>query len=186
MMFRKGIVGVLWMTVGLLAHASIASAVDSAEVAHINGAVDAALTKFFKDTPEAEIFRKEAKGILVFPNIVKGGFIFGAHYGKGALRKQDETVGYYSTVAASYGLQAGVQTFGYVMFFMNEKALEYLDQSEGWEVGVGPSIVLMDTGMAKSLTTTTGRSDVYAFTFGQQGLMAGVGLEGSKITRIDP
>ena len=89
-------------------------------------------------------------------------------------------------MAASYGLQAGVQTFGYVMFFMKEKALEYLDQSEGWEVGVGPSIVLMDTGMAKSLTTTTGRSDVYAFTFGQQGLMAGVGLEGSKITMIDP
>jgi lipid-binding SYLF domain-containing protein len=89
-------------------------------------------------------------------------------------------------VAASYGLQAGVQTFGYVMFFMNEKSLEYLNESEGWEVGVGPSIVVMDKGMGKNLTTTTGRSDVYAFIFNQQGLMAGLGLQGSKITRIHP
>ena len=119
------------------------------------------------------MFRKEARGILVFPSIVKAGFMFGGQYGKGALRKNGETVGYYSTVAASYGLQAGVQTFGYAMFFMNEKSLEYLNESEGWEVGVGPSIVVMDKGMGKSLTTTTGRSDVYAFIFNQQGLMAG-------------
>jgi lipid-binding SYLF domain-containing protein len=112
--------------------------------------------------------------------------MFGGQYGKGALRKNGETVGYYSTVAASYGLQAGVQTFGYAMFFMNEKSLEYLNESEGWEVGVGPSIVIMDKGMGKSLTTTTGRSDVYAFIFNQQGLMAGLGLQGSKITRIHP
>lgn len=177
---------VLSMILGLSMQASVAIAGESAEAAQIDREVDAALKKLFEDTPEADIFRKEAKGILVFPNIVKGGFIFGAHYGKGALRKHGETVGYYSTVAASYGLQVGVQTFGYAMFFMNEKSLEYLDESEGWEVGVGPSIVVMDKGMGKSLTTTTGRSDVYAFIFDQQGLMAGLGLEGSKITRIHP
>ena len=177
---------VLSMILGLSMQASVAIAGESAEAAQIDREVDAALKKLFEDTPEADIFLKEAKGILVFPNIVKGGFIFGAHYGKGALRKHGETVGYYSTVAASYGLQVGVQTFGYAMFFMNEKSLEYLDESEGWEVGVGPSIVVMDKGMGKSLTTTTGRSDVYAFIFDQQGLMAGLGLEGSKITRIHP
>jgi len=166
--------------------ASMAIAGESAEVAQIDREVDSALMKFFENTPEADIFRKEAKGILVFPNIVKGGFMLGAQYGKGALRKHGEKAGYYSTVAASYGLQAGVQTFGYVMFFMNEKALTYLDESEGWEVGVGPSIVVMDKGMGKSLTTTTGRSDVYAFIFDQQGLMAGLGLQGSKISRIYP
>jgi len=166
--------------------ASMAIAGESAEVAQIDREVDSALMKFFENTPEADIFRKEAKSILVFPNIVKGGFMLGAQYGKGALRKHGEKAGYYSTVAASYGLQAGVQTFGYVMFFMNEKALTYLDESEGWEVGVGPSIVVMDKGMGKSLTTTTGRSDVYAFIFDQQGLMAGLGLQGSKISRIYP
>jgi lipid-binding SYLF domain-containing protein len=165
---------------------SIASAGQSAEAAQIDRDADAAFKKLLEDTPEAQTFRKEAKGILVFPSITKGGFIIGAHYGKGALRKGGSTVGYYSTTAASYGLQAGVQSFGYILFFMNEKALEYLDNSSGWEVGVGPSIVVMDKGTAKSLTTTTGRSDVYAFIFSQQGLMAGLGLQGSKITKIQP
>ena len=89
-------------------------------------------------------------------------------------------------VAGSYGLQAGVQTFDYAMFFMTNSALDYLDRSEGFEVGVGPSIVVVDAGVAKSLTTTTGKNDVYAFIFGQKGLMAGLGLQGSKITRINP
>src|SRR5262245_34153883 len=158
----------------------------SSEAAQIDRDVDSALKKLYKTTPEADLFRKEAKGILVFPAIVKGGFIVGAYYGKGALRKNRETVGYYDTMAASYGLQAGVQTFGYGLFFMNDEALAYLDKSDGWEVGVGPSIVVMDKGTVKSATTTTGRSDVYTFIFGQKGLMAGLGLHGSKITRIDP
>jgi lipid-binding SYLF domain-containing protein len=177
---------VLSMILGLSMQASMAIAGESAEAAQTDREVDAALKKFLEDTPEADIFWKEAIGILVFPNIVKGGFMFGAQYGKGALRKEGKTVGYYSTLAASYGLQAGVQTFGYAMFFMNEKAVTYLDESEGWEIGVGPSIVVMDKGMGKSLTTTTGRSDVYAFIFDQQGLMAGLGLQGSKITRNHP
>ena len=176
----------LSMILGLSMPVSMAVAGESAEAAQIDREADVALKKLLEDTPEAEMFRKEARGILVFPSIVKAGFMFGGQYGKGALRKNGETVGYYSTVAASYGLQAGVQTFGYAMFFMNEKSLEYLNESEGWEVGVGPSIVIMDKGMGKSLTTTTGRSDVYAFIFNQQGLMAGLGLQGSKITRIHP
>jgi lipid-binding SYLF domain-containing protein len=186
MRYEMVIAVVLSMILGLSMQASMAIAGESAEAAQIDREADAVLKKLFEDTPEAEILRKEAKGILVFPNIVKGGFLLGGQYGKGALRKHGETVSYYSTVAASYGLQAGVQAFGYVMFFMNEKSLEYLDESAGWEVGVGPSIVVMDKGMGKSLTTTTGRSDVYAFIFDQQGLMAGLGLQGSKITRIHP
>jgi len=180
------IILVLSLLCGFSFQTSIASAGQSAEAAQIDRDADAALKKLLKDTPEAETFRKEAKGILVFPNITKGGFIVGAHYGKGALQKGGSTVGYYSTTAASYGLQAGVQSFGYVMFFMNEKAMEYLDNSAGWEVGVGPSIVVLEKGAGKSLTTTTGRSDVYAFIFSQQGLMAGLGLQGSKITKINP
>ena len=158
----------------------------SPDATQIDRDADAALKTLYESAPAAETFRKEAKGILVFPSIVKGGFIIGGYYGKGALRKNGETAGYYSTMAASYGLQAGVQTFGYVLFFMNDEALAYLGKSDGWEVGVGPSIVVMDKGMAKSTTTTTGRSDVYAFIFSQQGLMAGLGLQGSKISRINP
>jgi lipid-binding SYLF domain-containing protein len=186
MKYKMLTVLMLALVIGVSFHTSIVLAGKSAEAQQIDREADAALKKLLEDTPEAETFRKEAKGVLIFPSIVKGGFIIGAHYGKGALKKGGSTVGYYSSMAGSYGLQAGVQSFGYILFFMNDKSLEYLDNSEGWEVGVGPSIVVMDKGAGKSLTTTTGRSDVYAFIFSQQGLMAGLGLQGSKITKIDP
>ena len=108
----------------------------------------------------------------------------GAQYGEGVLRKKGKNAGFYNTVAASYGLQAGVQSFGYVLFFMDAAALAYLDKSEGFEVGMGPSVVILDQGKAKSLTTTTGKDDIYAFIFSQKGLMAGLGLQGSKISRM--
>lgn len=156
----------------------------AASAAVIDSEVDSALQKLYQTAPAAKLLAEKAKGILVFPNIVKAGFIVGAQYGDGALRVDGVTEGYYNIVAASYGLQAGMQSFAYAMFFMTEGALNYLKKSEGWEIGVGPSIVIVDAGKAKSLTTTTAKEDVYAFVFGQRGLMAGIGLQGSKITRI--
>jgi lipid-binding SYLF domain-containing protein len=154
--------------------------------AEIDREVDAALKKLYAKTPIAKELSREAKGILVYPDIVKAGLMVGGQYGEGALRKGGTTVGYYNTVAASYGLQAGVQKFGFAMFFMTDSALEHLDKGEGWEVGVGPSIVIVDAGLAKTLTTETAKKDVYAFFFDQKGLMAGLGLQGSKISRITP
>jgi lipid-binding SYLF domain-containing protein len=146
--------------------------------------VDAALAKLYAENTAARLFREKAKGILVFPHILKAGFMFGGQIGEGALRRGGRTTGYYNSVAASYGLQAGVQRFGYALFFMNDAALKYLDKSEGFEFGIGPSIVVVNAGIAKSLTSTTLTQDVYAFIFDQQGLMAGIGIQGSKITRI--
>jgi lipid-binding SYLF domain-containing protein len=158
----------------------------AASAAEIDRDASAALKKLLATTPKAKELAAKAKGILVFPNIVKGGFVVGGQYGDGALKVGGKTAGYYNSVAASYGLQAGVQKFGYAMFFMNEEALKYLDKSDGWELGSGPSIVVVDKGAAGSLSTTTARSDVYAFFFSQKGLMAGLGLQGSKITKINP
>src|SRR5262249_47419616 len=93
-------------------------------------------------------------------------------------------VAYYNSVAASYGFQAGVQKFGYALFFMTNAALDQLDSTDGFELGVGPSLVVVDEGMGKSITTNTITSDVYAFIFSQKGLMAGAGIQGSKSTRI--
>ena len=146
---------------------------------------NAALKQLYLDTPAAKMIGDKAKAVLVFPNIVKAGFIVGAHYGEGVLLVNGKLVAHYNSVAASYGLQAGVQSFGYAMFLMTDKALQYLDRSDGWELGVGPSIVVVDLGKAKSLTTTTLKDDVYAFIFDQKGLMAGLGLQGSKITKLD-
>ena len=146
----------------------------------------AALHELYATTPAAKELGSKAKAILVFPKILKAGFMVGAQGGHGALFKGGKTVGYYNTVAASYGFQAGVQSFAYALFLMTDSALEYLGRSGGWELGTGPSLVVVDVGAAKSLTTTTLKDDVYAFVFGQKGLMAGIGIQGSKITRIHP
>jgi lipid-binding SYLF domain-containing protein len=161
------------------------AAVQAATAAELRRDASAALTKLYANTPKAKELAAIAKGILVFPSIVKAGFMVGGLFGEGVLLKGGKAVAYYNTVAASYGFQAGAQKYGYVMFLMNDKALQYLDKSDGWEVGTGPSVVIVDQGVAGGLSTSTARDDVYAFIFSQTGLMAGLGLQGSKITRIE-
>ncbi len=158
----------------------------AATAAEIDKKAKQALEDLYRVSPEAKKLAKDAKGILVFPKIYKAGFLAGAQYGEGALIANGKTMGYYKSIAGSFGLQAGVQTFGYALFFMTDKALSYLASSKGWEIGVGPSIVVVNKGVARSLTTTTGKADIYAFFFNQKGLMAGMGLQGTKITPFTP
>jgi lipid-binding SYLF domain-containing protein len=157
----------------------------AASAAEINRDANAVLAKLYEKHPDAKKLASRAKAILVFPTILKAGFMFGAQYGDGVLRKGNKSVGYYNTVAVSYGWQAGAQAFGYALFFMNDSALSYLDKSEGFEVGVGPSVVVLDEGMGKAMTTSTVTQDIYALIFDQKGLMAGAGVQGSKISKID-
>lgn len=145
-----------------------------------------ALTKLYALQPKTRVMANKAKAILVFPSIVKAGFIVGAQTGDGVLYENGMVVAYYNISAASYGLQAGIQSFSYALFFMNTAAVDYLSASAGWSVGAGPSVVVLDKGEAASVTSSTLTHDVYAIPFGQRGLMAGIGLEGSKITRIHP
>jgi lipid-binding SYLF domain-containing protein len=144
-----------------------------------------ALKSLYGGNRAAKLVGDKAVAVLVFPSIVKAGFMFGGQIGEGVLKKRGKTAGYYSSVAGSYGFQAGIQKYGYALFFMNSGALAYLDRSGGWEIGVGPSIVVVDEGMGKSMTSTTISQDVYAFIFDQRGLMGGMGIQGSKITRIE-
>ncbi len=157
----------------------------AASAAEINSEVEAALNSLYATSPSAKTLSEKAAGVLVFPSITKAGLIVGGQYGQGALLKKGRTAGYYSSVAGSFGLQAGAQKFGYALFFMTDSALKWLDKSDGWEIGTGPSIVIVDKGTARALTTTTLQSEIYAFFFDQKGLMAGLGLQGSKITKID-
>lgn len=152
----------------------------------LNRDSDAALQNLYRTHPFAENLAHHAKAILIFPNVVKAGLVFGGAYGEGELKRGDQTDGYYNSVTASWGFQAGAQTYGYVVFLMDRKALRYIHQSHGWEIGVGPTVVVVDEGMAKNLSTSTLKDDAYAFIFDQQGLMAGVSLEGTKISRIKP
>lgn len=146
----------------------------------------ASLADLYKHTPGSKALADKAVAVLVFPSIVKGGFIIAGQYGDGALRKNGKTVAYYRSLAASYGFQAGVQAFGYVLFFMDNASLQYLDNSAGFELGVGPSLVVLDEGFGKNVSTTTLQKGVYAFIFDQKGLMGGMGIQGTKITKINP
>jgi lipid-binding SYLF domain-containing protein len=181
---RARILGIATIVAGCVALA--APSAHAASAAELNQESKKALEYLLASNPKAKALAKEAHAVLVFPRIIKGGFVFGGQFGDGALRKGGKAIGYYRSIAGSYGLQAGVQQFGYALFFMNKKALDYLSKSEGFELGVGPSIAVFDQGMASAFTTTTARSDIYAAFFDQKGLMAGLGVQGTKITRIHP
>ena len=169
-----------WLALG----ANATAAADDA--AEITKNANAALASLYANVDGAKALGAKAHAILVFPKVTKAGLGIGGQSGEGALIKAGKTIGYYRTTGASFGLQAGAQTYGYAMFFMNEKALAQLDKADGFEVGVGPSVVVMDEGKAKTSTTTTMKDDIYAFIFGQKGLMAGLGIQGNKISKINP
>jgi len=159
-------------------------AAQAATRADLDNDAQAALNKLYKRNAVAESLSHRAKAILVFPNIVKAGLVFGGSYGEGELLQGDQPSGYYNSVGASWGFQAGAQSYGYVVFLMNDKSLDYLKRSQGWELGVGPTVVLVDEGVARNLSSSTLRDDAYAFIFNQQGLMAGVSIEGTKVSAI--
>lgn len=145
------------------------------------------LNSLYGTTPRARELRANAKAILVFPDILKAGLIVGGSGGNGVLFSPDgQVLGYYNLSAVSFGMQAGAQNFSEAMFLMNPKAINALNSYDGWSIGAGPSVVVLDQGMAADLDTTTLRSDVYAFIFGQQGLMGGLGVQGQKITKLNP
>jgi lipid-binding SYLF domain-containing protein len=179
---RRRVVTQVGLVTGLAALASGAAL--AATDPQLDNAARTALRRLTAGNQAARLLNGKALAVLVFPKIVKAGFLIGGATGEGALLRDGATSGYYRSIAASYGLQAGVQWFGYALFLMNETALKYLDSSQGWEIGVGPSVVVVDEGVARKFSSTTLTQDVYAFIFNQKGLMAGLGIEGSKITRI--
>jgi lipid-binding SYLF domain-containing protein len=120
----------------------------------------------------------------VFPKVIKAGLVFGGSYGDGVLMKGGRVTDYFNTVSASWGWQIGAESYAYVVYLMSDKAVKYLEQSQGWEFGVGPNVVIVDEGMAKNLSTTSLRDDAYAFVTDQEGLMASLSFEGTKISRI--
>jgi lipid-binding SYLF domain-containing protein len=164
---RSLLVGGAALALTMAVGASPARAASSSE---IDRDVDAALKKAYQAVPEALELTKKAKAVIVFPRIYKAGFM---------------TAGYSNTVAASYGFQAGVQAFGYMLFFPTDHGVKYLEESGGFELGSGPSIVVLDSGTAKAFTTSTAQKDIAAMFFDQKGLMGGVGLQGSKLSRMN-
>ncbi len=168
-------------SLGLIA---MPQAAHAASVSDLNQDSDQAIKMLIGSNPVANEVAKKARAILVFPSIVKAGLIFGGAYGEGELKMGATVDSYYNSFTGSWGLQAGAQSYGYVVFLMTGKAVNYIHESHGWEIGVGPTVVLVNEGVAKNLSSTTMQDDAYAFIFDQKGLMAGISIEGTKISRI--
>ena len=157
----------------------------AATAAELTRDAQKALNSLYAKNPGAKAIGKDAVAILVFPSVVKAGLGIGGQFGEGVLFRGGKAVAYYNTAGASMGMQAGAQTYGYAMFFLSEATLKSLDTAEGFEVGVGPSVVVADKGMASSpKTTSTMKDTIYAFIFDQAGAMYALGIQGNKITKI--
>lgn len=173
------------MSLFFLATALIPAAVMAADAREIDVSVNVTLEKFQKEVEGARKFLDGADGYLVFPKVVKAGLGIGGEYGEGALRIGGKTAAYYSTAAASIGLQLGVQKKSIIIAFLTKKALSKFRKSEGWEVGIDGSVALIKVGAGGSIDTTNIKDPIVAFVFGQKGLMYNLTLEGSKFTKLD-
>ncbi len=161
------------------------SRADAASAVEIDAKVNDLLTRFYKDVGSAKELSTKAKGVLTFPSVIKAGFGIGGEFGEGALRINDKTAEYYSTVAASIGFQFGVQSRAVILMFMTDDALTRFRSSDGWEVGVDASVALVTIGAGGTIDTTNIQDPVIGFIFGEKGLMYNLSLEGSKMTKLD-
>lgn len=156
----------------------------AATAAEIDINVDETIERFKQEVAGGERFLGKAKGVLVFPNVIKAGFGIGGEYGEGALRIGGKTAAYYNTAGASIGFQLGVQSKSIVIVFLEDKALEYFQSSKGWEAGVDGSVAVVEWGVGEDINTINVEDPIVGFVFSNKGLMFNLTLEGSKFTRI--
>ena len=181
---RRQVVKLFGLSVIATALSLLALQAISATAEELNRDSAQTLQALYKVNPSAAAVARSAKAILVFPKVIKAGLVFGGSYGEGVLMKGGRVTDYFNTVSASWGWQIGAESYAYVVYLMSDKAVKYLEESQGWEFGVGPNVVIVDEGMAKNLSTTSLRDDAYAFVTDQEGLMASLSFEGTKISRI--
>lgn len=151
----------------------------------IDAKVQESIERFYKLSSAGKQLSEKAQAMLVFPDIVKAGFIFGGEYGEGALIKKGVNDGYYNIVSGSFGWQLGVQFHSQIILFMNKEELEKFKKGNGWDAGFGGSIAVVNTGASKEFTIDTIKEPVIAFIFSEKGLMGNLTLEGSKVSKIE-
>ena len=157
----------------------------AASAQEIDVKVNYALEKFKEDVDIADNFLAMAKGVLVFPEVIKVGFVLGGEGGEGALRIGGQTVDYYNTLSASFGFQLGAQLKTIIIIFLDQEALDKFRNSSNWEAGVDGSVALIEFGAGKEITTTSINEPIIGFVFNNKGLMYNLTIEGTKITKIN-
>ena len=163
----------------------VSGAAVAASAQEIDIKVDGALKEFKSEVKGGAEFLDKAKGVLVFPNVVKAGLVVGGEYGEGALRVGGKSVQYYNIASASFGFQIGAQQYAIVMVFLEEEAMNKFRESSGWEAGVDGSVAVAEWGAGQDINTQNFKDPIVGFVFSNKGLMAGVSIEGSKITKLE-
>jgi len=151
----------------------------------IDANVDNALNQLFGQVQGSRQLVDRSKGVLVFPSVMEAGFLVGASHGEGALRVGGRTVSYHATTSASFGLQAGARSTAVFLLFMTDDALRRFQSSSGWTVGADASVTLITVGAGAQVTTATAQQPVIGYVLSNRGLMAGISLDGTSITRLD-
>jgi lipid-binding SYLF domain-containing protein len=157
---------------------------DASKRQSIDASVDGTMSRLFTTVKGSRELVSKARGVLVFPSVLQVGFIVGGQYGEGALRVGGGTVGYYSTVSGSFGLQAGAQSKAIIFLFMTQDSLDSFRNADGWSAGGDASVALVKMGANGAIDTTTATAPVEVFVLTNTGLMADISLQGTKVTRL--
>lgn len=173
-----------FMPVVIIAAVLASCSVSPSSRTNLDEASRAALEDLYRRAPAAKAVSDRANAVLVFPSVTQGGFLLGAQYGRGVLFENGRSVGYYNITGGSFGLQAGAQSYSQAYFFTTEQALATFRSSPGFEVGAGLDVAVASVGVSGDISTATLQKPIVVFVWGQQGLMAGVKVEGQKITKL--
>jgi len=175
---------VLSVVISVVGISTIAHAAATAE--EIDASVDAAMDRFDKQVKDADEVVRNAKGLLVMPNVKKAGLIVGGEYGKGALKIEGKTVGYYKVVSGSVGFQLGVEAKDMILAFMTDEVLNKFRTSKGWEAGLDGNVAVITVGGGGSASTRNVNEPIVGYVFDVKGLMGDISLKGAKFSKVDP
>lgn len=168
------------LAMALTAPIQISSAATTAEV---DSKVGFAIERLHKEVPGSDEVTKKAAGYLVFPGVIKAGFIIAGEGGQGALLVGGKIVAHYDIMSGSIGFQGGAEKKDIIIAFMDAGSLKKFEDSNGWKAGADGSVTLINVGAAAKVDLTTLKEPILGFVVGQSGLMAGVSIDGSKITK---
>ncbi|MFM0733682.1 YSC84-related protein [Paraburkholderia sediminicola] len=157
---------------------------DSSKRQSIDASVDGTMSRLFTTVKGSRELVSKARGVLVFPSVLQAGFIVGGQYGEGSLRVGGGTVGYYSTISGSFGLQAGAQSKAIIFLFMTQDSLDTFRNADGWSAGGDASVALVKMGANGAIDTTTATAPVEVIILTNAGLMADISLQGTKVSRL--
>jgi len=165
---------------------SLSNVIFAASKTEIDAEIDEALEFLYKESPAAKTLAAKAKGILVFPSIVKAGWVFGGSYGEGALLVNEKKVNYYNNISGSLGFQFGIEKRSEIIMFLEQSALDNFKKNDGWDGGADGSIAIATFGAGMDVTVENIKDPIISFIFSPKGLMVNASVEGTKITKIDP